>query len=198
MKLTFTATVEKFDQDKYMNDVKKLVRQCFMKAGQKFLLAAIPKVPQWTGMARGAFRNAEDLFGKVTNDQQSGGVRIRTTKNAKKGSGEGRGGGSAITFKFRRGYFYKPPGGARIERTPQAGRDFATKTSDILEISGATLTTGNVSFYFRYEVDITYFNKFDAEKWNSMKAGSEAIESYVKENLELPDPLKYMTRKLIK
>jgi hypothetical protein len=198
MKLTFTATVEKFDQGKYKQAVNEAVRKCFMKGGQKFLLASIPKVPQWTGMARGAFRNAEDLFGKVTNDAQSGGVRIRTTQNKTAGSKAGRGGGDAIRAKFRRGYFYKPPGGAKIERTPQAGRQFATKTTDILEVSGAALASGNTSYYFRFEIDISYFDKFDREKWNSFKAGQDALEEYVKNNLVLPDPLKYMTRKLIK
>lgn len=194
MKLTLTATVEKFDQQKYMKAVSDAVRKVFMKGGQKFLLAAIPKVPIWTGMARGAFRNAEDLFGKVTNDAQSGGVRIRTTRS----KGTGRGGGQAITFKYRRGYFYKPPGGSKVERTPQAGRDFSTKANDILEITGASLASGNTSYYFRYEVNISYFDKFDREKWNSFKAGQEALEAYIKSHLVLPNPLKFMTRQLIK
>ena len=81
MKLTFTATVEKFDEAAYGRAVRDAIRKCFMKAGQKFLLAAIPKVHIWTGMARGAFRNLEDIVGKVTNDAQSGNVRIRTTQN---------------------------------------------------------------------------------------------------------------------
>lgn len=198
MKLTFTATVESFDAVKYGQAVKNAVRKCFMKAGQKFLLAAIPRIPIWTGMGRGAFRNAEDLFGKVTNDAQSGSVRIRTTQNKKAGSGAGRGGGEAITFKYRRGYYYKPPGGSSIERTPQAGRQFATPTDKILEVSGASLASGNTSYYFRFEVNITYFDKFDREKWGAFKAGQDAIEAYVKANLELPDPLEFMTRKVIK
>lgn len=191
MKLTFTATVDEFDAEKFGQAVRTAIRKCFMKAGQKFLLASIPKVPIWTGMARGAFRNAEDLFGKVTSDAQSGGARIRTTR----GKAVARKGGEKITTKFRRGYFYQHPGQAKIMRTPVAGRPFATPANKIL--SDATLATGRTSFYFRFEVDITYFDKYDV-KWGSFKAGAAAVEAYVKANLELPDPLQFMTRKLIK
>lgn len=193
MKLTVTATVEKFDKEKYLKAVKEAVRKCFMKAGQKFLLAAIPRIPIWTGMARGAFRNAEDLFGKVTADKTQG-HRIRTTKG--KGTA-GRGGGEKITFKFRRGYFYYPPGGGKIPRTPQSGRQFATPTDKILEITGASLATGNMSFYFRFDVDITYLDKWE-HKWLAFKAGGDALKEYIEKNLVLPDPLTFMVRKLVK
>lgn len=177
MKLTFSASVEVFDQEKYMVAVREAIRQCFLKAGQKFLLAAVPRVPVWTGMARGAFLNAEDLFGKVSSDKTSG-FRIRGT----------RGGGSADSG--RRGYYYNG-----IERTPQAGRQFSTPSSKILEGNGATLASGRTAFYFKYDINITYFTKFDSEKWGALKAGGEALEAYVRANLVLPDPLKFMTRK---
>lgn len=192
MKLQFVASVEVFDKDKYMVALKAAIRACFMKAGQKFLLAAIPRVPVWTGMARGAFRNAEDLFGKVTNDAQSGGVRIRTTRAAK----QGRGGGGSN--RGRRGWYYTPPGGAKIQRTPQAGRLFATPTDKILDATGVTLASGRDAFYFRFEVNITYFTRYDDTKWGSFKAGGQALEDYVRANLVLPDPLTFMTRKTYK
>jgi hypothetical protein len=188
VKLTFSASVEVFDKDKYLAAVREEVRRVFMKAGQKFLLAAIPRIPVWTGMARGAFRNAEDLFGKVTNDAQSSGVRIRTTR----GANQGRGGGSS-NAGARRGWYYKPPGGSVIERSPQAGRQFATPSDKIFD--NATLATGRTAFYFRFEVDITYFTRFDDAKWGAFKAGGQALEDYVRANLKLPDPLKFMTRK---
>lgn len=195
--LTFSATVDLIDIKLYQNAVREEMRRVFMKAGQKFLLRAIPKVPIWAGMARGAFRNAEDLFGKVTNDAQSKtGVRIRTTQNRKPGSKAGRGGGERITSLYRRGYYYTPPGGAKIERTPQAGRQFATQSDKILELSGAALASGKYSYYFRFKVDITYFTKLD-DKWGAFKAGAAALEEYIKTNISLPDPLKYTTRKTI-
>lgn len=169
-----------------------------MKAGQKFLLAAIPRIPIWTGMLRGAFRNAEDLFGKVTNDAQSPtGVRIRTTQSNSQSNKAGRGGGGRNTTT-KVAYYY-PPEGSRIRRTPEAGRQFATATDKILDISGASLATGRTAFYFKFEVNISYFDLLDERRgWYAWKAGSEALENYVKSNLELPDPLKFTTRKIIK
>lgn len=202
MKVTFSASVDVIDVEKYMAAVRVEMQRVFYKAGQKFLLAAIPKIPIWTGMARGAFRNLEDLVGKVTNDAQSAtGVRIRTTQGKKnKATGEsgtaGRGGGN-VAANYRRGYYYTPPGGSRIERTPQSGRQFATATDKILELTGATLASGRSAFYFRFDVDITYFTHFDESKWGAFRAGSAALESYIKDNLNLPSPLEFTTRKTI-
>lgn len=173
MKLTFSASVEVFDKEKYMVAVKEAIRQCFLKAGQKFLLAAVPRVPIWSGMARGAFFNAEDLFGKVS------GSAVRT----------GRGAGKRNTFG-KRGYYYNG-----IERTPQAGRQFSTPAAQILDGAGASLASGRTAFYFKYDINIIYFTKFDVEKWGALKAGGAAFEEYVRANLVLPDPLKFMTRK---
>lgn len=195
MKITFTATVEKFDAEEYGRAVREAIRKCFVKAGQKFLLAAIPKIHIWTGMARGAFRNLEDVVGKVTNDATSG-VRIRTTSNKTKGSKAGRGGGENIREKFRRGYFYQPPGGAKIMRTPQAGRQFATESGKIFDVTGEKTKTGNSSYYFRFEVNLTYADQ--RNWWDAFHVGQDAFEAYVKANLKLPDPLKFMTRKQIK
>ncbi len=197
MNLTFTASIDIPDKDAFLAAVKTQVRKVFMKAGQKFLLASIPRIPIWTGMLRGAFRNAEDLFGKVTNegDPTLGKVRIRTTQG--KGTA-GRGGGEKITQTYRKGYYYNPPGGGRVPRTPQSGRAFATPTQNILDLTGATLATGRTAFYFKFKIDITYFDLLDeARGWNAFKLGAAAFESYVKANLKLPDPLEYTTRKTI-
>ncbi len=193
MNITFSATVEKFDKDAYFEAVKAEMLRVFIKAGQKFLLAAIPRVPILTGMARGAFRNAEDLFGKVTNDVTSG-VRIRTGKL----KGEARGGGLKNTGSVAtRNYYYYPPGGGRVLRTPQQGREYATPPEQILDLTGASLATGKTSFYFRFKVDITYLDINEA-KWQAFKLGGEAMAKYIKDNLELPNPLKFTTRKIVK
>lgn len=196
MKLTFTASIIKFDVKKYMEAVREAIRDVFTKAGQKFLLAAIPKVPIWTGMARGAFRNLEDIVGKVTNDVTSG-VRIRTTagKRGRTGNQLGRGGGENIRDKYRKGYFYQPPGGARIARTPQAGRQFATPSQNIFDFIGTGQKTGNHSFNFHFEINLTYADTRDW--WGAFKSGQSAFEAYVKANLKLPDPLKFTTRKQV-
>lgn len=185
MKLTFSISVEQFDKDKYMKAVTDELRQVFIRAGQKFLLAAIPRIPVWTGFARGAFRNAEDLFGKVSADKTSG-FRIRSS----------RGGGNKNTT-FRRGYYYYPPSGGKILRTPQAGRQFATQTQDILDIEGATLAKGRTAFYFRFAVNIKYVDILDPIKWGAFKAGSEALKNYINNNINLPSPLNFTTRKTV-
>lgn len=193
MNISFTATVDKFDKEGYIKALQKEMNRVFKKAGQRFLLAAIPKIPILTGMARGAFRNLEDVVGKVTNDATSG-VRIRATrlKSEKRGGG-GRNTGSNTTGT----YYYYPPGGGRVLRTPQSGRPFATQSDQILDLTGATLASGKTSFYFRFKVDITYLD-INEVKWQAFKLGGDALAEFVKDNLNLPDPLKFVTRKIVK
>jgi hypothetical protein len=193
MKFSFSASVEKFDKAKYKAAVDAAVKKAFIKALQKFLLAAVPRIPIWTGMLRGAFRNIEDIAGKVTADAQSSGVRIRTTRS----KGQKRGGGGRDTAAHRA--YYYPPSGGRVLRTPEAGRQFATPSKDIMEVTGASLATGRTAYYLKFEVDISYFDLLDEKRgWNAWKLGTAAAEAYVKENLDLPNPLEFTTRKLIK
>lgn len=193
MNITFSATIEKFNKEEYLKAVQAELRRVFIKAGQKFLLTAIPRVPILTGMARGAFRNLEDLVGKVTNDATSG-VRIRTTRLKT----ESRGGGRRNTGSATTGtYYYYPPGGGRVLRTPQAGRDYATISSNVLDLSGSSLASGKLGFYFRFKVDISYLDINEA-KWQAFKLGGDAMAEYIKANLKLPDPLKFTTRKIVK
>lgn len=186
MKITMNASVDLIDVNAYQNAVAAEMRKVFLKAGQRFLLAAIPRIPIWTGMARGAFREAEDLFGKVSVDAQSPtGYRIRGT----------RAGGSLITSKYLKGFYYYPPDGSRIERTPQAGRQFATPADDILK---ASLVKAKYGLSFKFSIDITYVNYLDAAKWGAFKAGQDAFIDYVNNNLNLPSPLEYKIRKTYK
>jgi len=188
MKFTFSASVEKFDKEAYKKAVDEAVRIAFIKALQKFLLAAVPRIPVWTGMLRGAFRNIEDIAGKVTAESKvSSGFRIRKGR---------KGGGRDTTTRVA---YYYPPGGGRVQRTPEAGRQFATAPNDIMDITGASLATGRTAYYLKFEVNITYFDLLDEKRgWNAWKLGTSAAEEYVRSNLVLPDPLKFTTRKLIK
>lgn len=186
MKITMNAAVDLIDVNKYQNAVAAEMRKVFLKAGQRFLLAAIPRIPIFTGMARGAFREAEDLFGKVTVDTQSPtGYRIRGT----------RGGGHAIVSNFLKGFYYYPPGGSRIQRTPQAGRQFATPSGQILK---ASLVQTRYGLSFKFAIDITYVNYLDALKWGAFRAGQDAFIDYVTTNLNLPNPLQFAIRKTYK
>lgn len=182
MKFSFSVSIDKFDKVAYKKALDETVRQTFIKAGQKFLLAAIPRIPIWTGMLRGAFRNLEDLVGKV--ESTATGTRIRGTAK----------GSSKNTPSNTRSGFYNG-----IRRTPQAGRQFATESTKIIDVSGASLATGRTAYYFKFEVNISYFDLLDEKRgWRIWKAANEAFETYVKANLELPDPLQYTTRKIIK
>jgi len=197
MQITFSGYLDIPDMEKWSAALREEIRKVFLKAAQKFLLAAVPRIPIFTGMARGALRNLEDLVGTVTSDAQSPtGVRIRTTTG--KGTA-GRGGGTRVGKFFKRGYYYYPPGASRVERTPQSGRQFATPTQNILDFpTGSSIAVGRSTFYFRYKIDITYFDILDKKKWESFKAAGEAFEKHVKNNIELPDPLKFTTRKAVK
>ncbi len=192
MRMTFSAIVEEFDQDAYLKALQVEVRRVFLKAGQRFLIAAIPRIPIWTGMARGAFRNLEDVVGKVTKvEKNNPATRYKVTTGR-------RGGNKDYVPPSRRHYYYYPPGGGRIRRTPEAGRQFATAPNDIFDFGGATLSKGRTAFYFRFEVNIKYFEILDTQKWHAFKVASDAVKKYVEANLELPDPLKFMTRKVVK
>jgi hypothetical protein len=192
MKLTISATIENLDRDKYATAVRDEMRRVFFKGAQRLMLAAIPRIPIWTGMARGAFLNLEDLVGKVTKDAQSGGYRIRTTRSA----GIRRlGGGRDVSRKP--GYYYYPPGAGRVLRTPQAGRAFSTPTEDIMPLTAGFLAKGRTAYYFRYQVNLTYFDMLEP-KWGAFKAGEQAMMAYVEENFELPDPMKYLIKKTVR
>lgn len=188
MKFSFSASVEKFDKEAYKAAVDAAVYKAFVKALQKFLLAAVPRIPVWTGMLRGAFRNVEDIAGKVTGESKStAGVRIRKGR---------KGGGRDTTTRLA---YYYPPSGTRVRRTPETGRQFATASKDIIDVTGGSLATGRTAYYLKFEVNITYFDLLDEKRgWNAWKLGTTAAEEYVRNNLVLPDPLKFTTRKLIK
>lgn len=194
MKLTVSGKIDVPDKNAFLNELRKEARRVFMLAGRKFLIAAVARVPVYTGMARGAFRNAEDLFGKVTSDVSSPtGFRIRTTQGR---GGAGRGGGSRNTVSVKA--YYYPPGGARIQRTPEAGRQFSTPTDQIIDVTGGSLASGRTAFYFKYSIDITYFELLDPIRWGAMKAATDDLVAYVKANFNVPDPFKNVQRRVIK
>lgn len=188
MKLTVSATFEKFNSQAYMDAVREQIRVAFMVAGRRFLTTAVPRIPIWTGMARGAFRNAEDLFGQVSSSGPKRPVRIRIGR-----------GGSRNNTPRRTGYFYYPPAGARVARTPQQGRVYATPSAEILQLEGKSTATGRTAMYFKFAIDITYFTKLDNEKWQSFKEGGQAVADFMRDNIVLPDPTesRFMVRKTI-
>lgn len=182
MKLEITSSIGKFDKEAYLNVFSAHVREVFIKGMRQFLLAAVPRIPVRTGFARSAFKNLEDVAGKVSVDAQSGGYRIRGT----------RGGGS----DERASNEYYTGGGGRVLKTTQSGRQFSTQPNDILNITGASLAKGRTAYYFKFSVDITYVDILDRSVWGAFRYGRQAMEAYIKNNIGkgLPSIGKFLTR----
>lgn len=183
MRIDFRAFVEVLDRETYLAAVRESIRAVFIKAARQFLLAAVPRVPIWTGFSRGAFKNLEDVVGQVGQDK--GGLRIRGTRT----------GGTRERILRREYYFPYGTAGSGILKTTQSGRQFATPPGDIFDFSGASITGGGrTRFSFNFEVDITYFNYWDRIKWMSFKNAEQAFSEYVETHLEFPDFTKYTKR----
>lgn len=170
MKTEWTVSIGDFDKDAFLSAVQVHLKNILIKAARAFLLAAIPRIPVRTGFARSAFKNLEDVAGKVSVDAQSGGYRIRGTR-----------GGNSI--EKRSTEYYYPPTGGRILKTDQSGRQFATAANDILDIRGASLATGRSAYYFKFHVNITYVDLLDRSIWQAFKTGTEAMAKFINLNL---------------
>ena len=184
-KTKVSGTWPELDRDSYIRDFKKAIDQSFIKAARKFLLAAVPRIPEFTGMARGALANLEDVAGKVS------GTRIRGTR---------KGQTSNKSLRHPRKYYYYPPGKPRVLRTPQAGRQFATKPKDILKQGQLTKASVGARVIFKFVVDIRYFDILDEQKWHAFEAGRDAFNQELKVQLERlrPKAGKYLLRREIK
>jgi hypothetical protein len=183
-KIRVSGTWPHLDKERYLRDLKATIDQAMIKAARKFLLAAVPNIPVFTGMARGAFGNLEDIAGRV----QSG--RIRGTLQGSK---------KRVNFQKPRRFYYYPPNGSRIVRDTQAGRQFATKPEDILGNGQLTRASTGTRVVFKFAIDISYFNYLDEHKWHAFKAGYSAFNEELKVQLNrLPDLGKYVIRKEIK
>lgn len=184
-KIKVTGTWPELDRDSYIKDFKKAIDQSFIKAARAFLLAAVPLIPQFTGMARGALANLEDVAGKVS------GTRIRGTR---------KGNTSSKSLKHPRKYYYYPPGKPRVLRTPAAGRQFATKPNEILRQGQLTKASVGARVIFKFVVDIKYFDQLDENKWHAFQKGREAFNKELKVQLERlrPKAGKYLLRREIK
>lgn len=182
-KLKLTVSLPQLDRDRFLGDLKTAVYDAVVKAARKFLLAALPKIPVFTGFAAGALGNLEDVVGRVQNG------RIRGTLKAVKK-------GKALQSK---NYYYYPPGGSRVLRDTVSGRKFATKPKDIISQGRLTKATTNARMVFKFGVDISYFNYLDENKWHAFAAGRAAFDAELKLQLQrLPQIGKYFIRREVK
>lgn len=183
-RLRVTASLPQLDRERYLSDYKKSVEQAFIKAARKFLLAAVPLIPQFTGFARGALGNLEDVVGRV----QGGRIDGRR-KGVKK-----------VKALQPRTYYYYPNKGSRVVRNNITGRAFATKPGQIFGSGNITRATTKARMLFKFSVDIKYFDYLDKNKWGAFKAGREAFNQELKIQLERLRPKigNYIVRRAIK
>jgi hypothetical protein len=188
MKTTVTATLDYIDLLKWKDLVTKFMQALLKKAAGEFLLDAVPRIPIWTGHARSAFKNLEDVAGKiVAASDYSSGIRLRKDRK----------GGRQV--KILRNEYYYPPSGGRVRKTTQSGREFATKPEDIIDVKGIKLASGRAAFYFKFEIDITYFNLLDRDRWHSFEVGTKIFEDYVKAHInDIPGIENALVRRKVK
>lgn len=179
-----TASWPVLDRERYLRDYKAAINKAIILAARKFLLAAVPKIPVFTGMARGALGNLEDIAGRVQ------GTRVRGTLK----------GVTKEKLLQKKKFYYYPPGKPRVLRTNIAGRQFATTPNKILNEGRLTSVSVGSRMIFKFSVDITYFDYLDKNKWHAFEAGRQAFNAELKTQLDRLTPKigKYFIRREIK
>lgn len=182
------VSLRELDRQRYLRDLKEHLNKALILAARKFLLAAVPRVPTFTGFARGAFGNLEDLAGRVTGAGTS--ARIDGSKGGFK---------KAKSFQKKKYYYYPKKGRKGILRNTINGRQFATPTEQIFAQGRATVARTESAIFFRFSIDIKYMNYLDREKWGAFKAGQVAFDAELRAQLaKLPQIGKYLIRKDVK
>lgn len=186
---TVRASLLELDGKAFTDAIKKSCREALIKAARKFLVAALPRVPVYTGFARGAFGTLEDAVGRF----QAGGASAPRIDTKKKGA-------TKATNPSDRALYYYPEKGQRVLRNSLNGRQFATRTEDLFSQGRAKIATTESAIFFRFSVDISYFNYLDKNKWGAFQAGTAAFDSELRLQLDklLPKIKKYLVRKEVK
>lgn len=184
------ASLPSLDAKAFVQAVRDACREALLKAARKFLLAALPRVPIFTGFARGAFGPLEDLAGRFTAGGAKTGPKIDTKKQ----------GVTKGTNYATRDHYYYPSKGKRIIKNTLTGRQFATQTADILSQGRAKIATTESAIFFRFSIDISYVNYLDRTKWDAFGQGITAFDTELRVQLDklLPKIKKYLIRKDIK
>lgn len=184
IKFNFNMRAIQIDSNKFSRDLEQIVEDEIIRAIRAFLVAAIPKIPIFTGFARSAFRNLEDIGGRV--GRRGEGFRITATRGGKPLRGS-----SAKKLLQPRKYYYQG-----VLKTTDSGRQFSTPPNSII-----TKLSRGTSVSFKFAVNIDYFDRLDREKWHSFQAGVDAFTASIQKSLrsksKLPDIAKYITRKQV-
>jgi hypothetical protein len=179
MKFSFSYNYLNFDQTGYYVAFKEHLEAQMKEAAGEFAKAALARIPIRTGFVAGAFADLESLLGNSARLNPIAAFIARTIKTARTlVQGKSTRLGNRRTFV--EGEFYYPPGGGRILKSPQTGRQFATPLSDIIIVEENLLR-------FHFQVDITYFNINDVNPghsptapWGAFEAGKLAFLEHMK------------------
>lgn len=176
----YRVSFPQLQADKFTADVKTACREALIMAARKFLLVAVPRVPTFTGFSRGAFGNLEDATGRV----QGGRINTKVGGYVK-----------ATNYATRKYYYYSNRG--KVLKNTITGRQFATQPAEIFSKGRARVASSDSVIFFRFTIDIKYFNYLDPAKWGAFKAGQAAFNQELKTQLQtlLPKIGKYIIRK---
>lgn len=183
--LKLTVSLPLLDKDAYVRALRASIELAVVKGARKFLAAAAPLVPYWTGFARGAFSNLEDVVGRVSNAGYVDTKRGSRTRIVRGPAGKGI-------------QYYYPPGGGRVVRTNLNSRPFGTPSNQIISEGRLTKATVGSRIVFKFAIDITYFNYLDANKWHAFEAGRKAMNAEIQLQFKnLPKISKFIVRREI-
>lgn len=183
LEIKFTAFAQKINKEKARAAIREHIRQSLIRALGAFLVAAVPRIPIYTGFSRSSFKEVEDLVGKVVSDARTGrNPRIRP----------GRSGGNQNRLLRGRQFYYFA--GGRVLKTTNSGRAFATPSTAIL-----LPQESKAGWRVRFSVDISYLTYLDQIKWHAFKTGEAAFVDRLKEllNDNPPDLTKFIIRRQV-
>lgn len=198
----FKGTFEtlEFDTAGYVKALDKRMQKIMRAGARMFVRAALARIPVRTGFVAGSMGNLRDMvglgaeplglpkiqerFADVRNPKTKKVSRERTSNAVFQAMmmlrERGRTTIKSDLSGVRREYYYPPGGRAKVLKTPNSGRDFATPAEKVL-----TINPGK-SYGFQYRVNISYFRVNDEFKrirsapWRSFKAGETAFVLYLK------------------
>lgn len=200
-----------FDTKAYSRAFDIAINKLYREAAERFLNAALPKVPFRTGFARSAFYQLQQFTGKdgpaAAARQSASGKKKEINKNIFKPhfftNSEASKYRQNIKDTIFTGHrerlnpsniveFYRHTDGSRTIKSQTSGQNFAS-----LEFKKE-----KDNYTFDFKIDITYFsindenfNRFapNSSPWKSFAFGKIAFYDYIKESLDkLPNVLSFL------
>jgi hypothetical protein len=159
VKISITARDIKYDAKGFITVTFKSMREQMLAAAQDFLLAALPKVPIVTGMARGSYLNMLQLL----------------DKNGLKGADDLVPTVAPASGRLKNGHYrkYIHSDGEVHAKQPETAKQFSTSRGQIITRVGDKIS-------FQYNIDVVHYNIMDefnpyGGSWRSIRRGKEAF-----------------------